>query len=102
MAGLTTLDDTLPALPVLSGAGTASANLAAVPTAITGSSSSVSSLNAAATGNILSNVSGFVSGFSAGRVVAIVLGIVFIGGAILLFLGDDIAGATKVASRVVA
>jgi hypothetical protein len=34
------------------------------------------------------------------RGIAIVLGLLFIGGSILLFLGDDIAGAVKIASKV--
>lgn len=92
--GLSTSDDTLPLInPAVPNTGNTLAPSAA--------SSSGSAANPA--GSVPAS-SGTVTGgsFFGTRGIAIILGLLFIGGSILLFLGDDIAGAVKIASQATA
>jgi hypothetical protein len=93
---LTTFDDTLPVLPGFSPAPTSVA-----PVQSTGSVSTPSSNSNSMPSSSTGNSGGFTSFFGT-RGIAIILGLIFIAGSILLFLGDDIAGAVKVASKVAA
>lgn len=87
---LSAFDDTLPVLPGFSPA----------PSTVNNPALQLPGTPSSGSGNtIQSGSSGFTSFFGT-RGIAIILGLIFIGGSILLFLGDDIAGAVKVASRV--
>lgn len=61
----------------------------------TGTSSSPISLSPA------SWISSLFTG-SGDRIAAIVLGLIFIGGAILLYIGDDVAGAIETGGKIAA
>jgi hypothetical protein len=103
---LTTFDDTLPVLPGFSPAPSSTDNpaLQLPGTPVSSSPSSISnSTPSSGTGNPVASggSSGFTSFFGT-RGIAIILGLIFIGGSILLFLGDDIAGAVKVAAKATA
>ena len=94
--GLSTSDDTLPLInPAVPNTGNTLAMSAAQSTGNAG--------NLAGSAPALAGTpSGAVTGgsFFGTRGIAIILGLIFIGGSILLFLGDDIAGAVKIASQV--
>jgi hypothetical protein len=94
---LTSFDDTLPVLPSL---GRDAGNIVNQLPGTSGSSvpsSASKSTPSSSTGNS----SGFTSFFGP-RGIAIILGLIFIAGSILLFLGDDIAGAFKIAAKATA
>lgn len=94
--GLSTSDDTLPLInPAVPNTGNTLAPSAAQST---GSAGNLTGSAPAGT------PSGAVTGgsFFGTRGIAIILGLIFIGGSILLFLGDDIAGAVKIASQATA
>ena len=99
---LTSMDElplTLPSLPTTANtlapsAATNSANpLVSAISKVTGAIPPFPTSNPAGTGS-----SGSIFGT---RGIAIILGLLFIAGAFLLFLGDDIAGAVKIATKVV-
>jgi len=99
---LTSFDDTLPTLPGFSpapsGVNNPAIQLPGTPVSSSPSSTS-NSTPSSSTGNaVASGSSGFTSFFGP-RGIAIILGLIFIGGSILLFLGDDIAGAVKIAAK---
>ena len=99
---LTTFDETLPMTPGFSPAPSPTGAATQLPGSIispsTPSNSSVSK-------SIPSSGSGSSGGFTSlfgPRGIAIILGLIFIAGSILLFLGDDIAGAVKIAAKATA
>ena len=65
--------------------------------AITAGNTEASGITAAAQ----NAVSGFFLGLISTRVIAIVLGLIFIAGAFLLFLGDDISDGLKKAAPII-
>jgi hypothetical protein len=98
---LTSMDElplTLPSLPT-------TANTLA-PSAATNSANPLVSAISKVTGAIPPFPTSTAGTGSSGSIfgtrgIAIILGLLFIAGAFLLFLGDDIAGAVKIATKVV-
>jgi hypothetical protein len=84
-------------LPVYNPLGATTANTLAPSAGIPGAAAPSSSASGAAGSSAAGSSGGSLFGT---RGIAIVLGLISIFGAILLFLGDDISGAVRIASKV--